>query len=337
MENKVVDTQKCGVDIAKFLCAILVVCIHTHPLQYGTTPDFYFNCFCRIAVPFFFVTSSYFYYTRGGQINKYVRRLLILYACWFVVEIPFTIKVYFFDADGSLLLNSLKFIRGLMINNSFFASWFLIALIEGMVIIHMLEKKHTILLYIIGASCFVLGLLWCMWYGLISGTWFEKYYHYFGIVVMPAQSFIIAIPYLIIGKLIAENKISKIPSLLCFFFVILAIVEVHICKNSFNKPFDDVSLSLVPLTIILFQLSSKIRIAETSQIFPICRFLRKSSIMIYLLHPIFVYVFLQMGLFQKESVINSLSLFLTVFLCSFLCSSLIIVASQRIKLLKYMY
>ena len=85
MDKVVENSQNCGIDIAKFLCAILVVAIHTHPLQYGTTLDYYFNCFCRIAVPFFFVSSSYFYYTKGGQIVKSLRRLLILYMCWFVV------------------------------------------------------------------------------------------------------------------------------------------------------------------------------------------------------------------------------------------------------------
>lgn len=335
--EKVENIQKCGIDIAKFLCAILVVCIHTHPLQYGTTIDYYFNCFCRIAVPFFFVSSSYFYFTRGGDIKKYIRRLLILYACWFVVEIPFTLKVYFFDASNSLLFNTLKFVRGILINNSFFASWFLTALMEGMFIIHLLEKKKPTLLYVIGSLCFSLALIWCLWYGLIRGTRIESYYNYFGFVFMPANSFVIAIPYLIIGKLFAEKRIPEINYFLCVIFVLVAVVEVCICKYSFNKPFDDVYISLIPLSIIIFQFASKISVSKTSSLNSVCRFLRKCSILIYLLHPVFIYIFEQFGLFQAQGDYNPLVLFLTVLVCSVLCSSMIIALSKRYNLLKYMY
>ena len=337
MKINKVRTEKKGIDIAKFLCAILVVCIHTHPLQYGTTIDYYFNCFCRIAVPFFFVSSSYFYYTRGGQIKNYLKRLFILYLCWFVVELPLTIKVYFFDAEGSLLFNSLKFLRGLLINNSFFASWFLTALMEGMLIIHLVENKKPNLVYALGVVCFILGLLWSMWYGLLRGTMFETYYHYFGLVVMPANSFIIAIPYLIIGKWFAEKMIPKINYLLCVIFVLMAVVEVCICKDSFNKPFDDVYISLIPLSIIIFQFASKISISKTSSLNSVCRFLRKCSILIYLLHPVFIYIFEQFGLFQTQSDYNPLVFFLSVLVCSVLCSSLIIALSKRYNFLKYMY
>ena len=68
-ETKVI-TQLHGVDIAKFVGAMLVVAIHTHPLGYGSVPDYYFNCLCRIAVPFFFVTSSYFFYTGGVRLKS---------------------------------------------------------------------------------------------------------------------------------------------------------------------------------------------------------------------------------------------------------------------------
>ena len=330
------NKEKKAIDIAKFLCAILVVAIHTHPLVYGTTADYYFNCFYRIAVPFFFVTTSYFFYTGGGKISKYVRRLLILYACWFCIELPFTIKVHFIDEDGGLVINSLKFLHGLLIGNSFFASWFLTASMEGMLILYLFKnKKHC--LFFVGASCFVLGLIWCLWYGLVRNTCVESYYNYFGLAFLPAGSFIIAIPYLIIGKLLAEGKIPNIPYLAYILFIVLVVAELYVCRNSYNKPFDDVYLSLIPLSIILFQVASKIQISDTSYITSICRFLRNSSILIYLLHPVFVYLILQTELINKTLENNSWLLFVIVLICSILLSSIIIRLSKRFGLLKYMY
>lgn len=188
-----------------------------------------------------------------------------------------------------------------------------------------------------GAVCFVLGLIWCLWYGLVRGTCIETYYNYFGLVFLPAGSFIIAIPYLVIGKLLAEGKIPNIPYLACILIVILTGAELYVCRNSYNNPFDDVYLSLVPLSIILFQLASKIQISDTSYITSICRFLRKSSILIYLLHPVFVYLILQTGIIEKTLENNFWLLFVIVVICSILLSSIIIRLSKRFGLLKHMY
>ena len=123
-----------SVDLFKLIAAILVVCIHTHPLCNYEEADYFLTCFCRIAVPFFFCFSSFiFYYKKSHSILSYVKRMLKLYCVWFIVELPFIYFRFFYDQPISIA--SIKFIRGLLIHNTFYASWFITASWQAMVIV----------------------------------------------------------------------------------------------------------------------------------------------------------------------------------------------------------
>lgn len=53
-------------DIVKLICCILVVCIHTNPL-----PNF-FQPIYRLAVPFFFMISSFLFFTKITQVSQVI-------------------------------------------------------------------------------------------------------------------------------------------------------------------------------------------------------------------------------------------------------------------------
>ena len=62
MENVIKKRQYHFVNLAKFISAILVIGIHTSPLQ-GLHPNLNYFTRCivfRLAVPFFFICSGYF-------------------------------------------------------------------------------------------------------------------------------------------------------------------------------------------------------------------------------------------------------------------------------------
>ena len=56
--------QYASIDIARYVSALLVVCIHTFPfLEISETFNTYFiHTVCRLAVPFFFTTSGFFFF-----------------------------------------------------------------------------------------------------------------------------------------------------------------------------------------------------------------------------------------------------------------------------------
>lgn len=51
------------VDLCKFIACICIVCIHTAAFSDFVSGGYYYisSCIFRIAVPFFFVTSGFFY------------------------------------------------------------------------------------------------------------------------------------------------------------------------------------------------------------------------------------------------------------------------------------
>ena len=83
--------RNCSIDIFRYLCAVMVVGIHTHPLSELNNKVGYIcsDIVPRIAVPFFFAAAGYFYIRKleEGQnpFFPYVKRLLIPYFIWSVI------------------------------------------------------------------------------------------------------------------------------------------------------------------------------------------------------------------------------------------------------------
>lgn len=111
-----------AIDIAKLFFSICVVTIHCYIVK-TISNSFLQNAISSliyIAVPFFFVSGSYFIIKKcnltpsadrklsglmGGQIVKnYVKRLLRIYLFWSIVSFPFTISLW--EADSWILLRS---------------------------------------------------------------------------------------------------------------------------------------------------------------------------------------------------------------------------------------
>lgn len=77
-----------SIDIARYLCAVMVVAIHTHPFE-DVDPTFGFvftQVVPRIAVPFFFAVSGFFFFGKLAKgerpLRDFVWRLSCTYAAW---------------------------------------------------------------------------------------------------------------------------------------------------------------------------------------------------------------------------------------------------------------
>lgn len=326
-----VKTTFTGLDVGKFIAALLVVILHVHPLASHPDANYWLSCLCRIAVPFFFITSSFLFYKRGGDIREYVFRLLLLYAVWFVIESPLVIHQFFLDSNESLPRKCLLFCRGLFINSTFAASWFLTASWQGMLLVWWLSKKVSKnWLIIIGLVCFLSTLPETMWYGLIAGTPIRPVYWYYVILLCPANSFIVAIPYCIAGKFLAENEspISK-KNVLWFLAaaVILSIFEAGICKETQWMTDSFFGLLLITPCLVWLMANTSVNISPKTS-----RCLRSMSTLIYLSHlPIKTFVMSHFHLGE------GLPLFFLTLAISFCFALTIYLLSLRIRPLKYLY
>lgn len=323
-------TLHTGLDVGKFLAALLVLTLHTRPLAQNPAGDFWLGCLCRIAVPFFFVASSYLFYTGKGDIKRYVTRILILYAVWFVLEAPMTYYRFFVEPDGSLFRNLVLFFRGLLLNSTFYASWYLTASWQGMLIVWWLSKRISPKwLTVIGIVCFLASLPGTMWYGLIANTPFRQPYWLFNMALCPANSFIIAIPYCILGKYLAEGKIEPTRqqgALLLLGAVAFSILEIWICRNTFWMTDTYLGLLFLAPILVWWMLQARFGISDK-----VSKCLRNCSTLVYLSHLPFRFLFLHLN------VGYGWKLFLLTLAASLVFSVIIWLLSLRLRPLKYLY
>ena len=320
-----------GLDVGKLIAAVLIIILHTHPLAPVKNADYWLTGFCRIAVPFFFITSSFLFFFNNGDIRRYITRILILYAVWFVIEAPLTYYRFFILPDRTLPFKVLLFLRGLFINSTFYASWYLTASWQAMLIVWWLSKKiGRFGLWAIGILCFVSALPGTMWYGLIAGTPARNHYWLYNMMFCPANSFIIAIPYCILGRELANHRFrpsKKWTQRLLVFAILFSAFELWICRSSYWMT--DVFLGLLFICPLLVRL-----LTDTSfgLAYKYSKCIRSVSTLLYLCHlPIKFFLSSLLG------VADGVLMATGTLLISFLFSISIYYLSLRVHWLRFLY
>lgn len=133
-------------DVLKLVLSLFVVAIHSDlfpPLLYP---------WLRVAVPLFFMMSSYFLFdklcktkedkARGAVLCRYALRNLKLYLFWFILLLPVTLfvrkEVYF---SAGVLKGAYAFLTGLFFGSTFVASWYIMASVLGTLIVYYLSLR----------------------------------------------------------------------------------------------------------------------------------------------------------------------------------------------------
>ena len=322
-----------SLDLAKYIGALLIVAMHCHPFVSYPQVDYFFTAICRIAVPFFFITSSYLFFSGNKSIWDFVKRLLILYLCWFIIELPLTVFRFFIDSEESFAYNCFLFLRGLFINSTFHASWFITALWQGMLIVWWLSKKASRnVLIAVAVVCFAIACAWSMYRNLITDLPIWPAFKYFGIIFAPSNSFIAAIPYIVAGKFISEGLGSQMDDkklgLTGAIGLLVWVLEIYLCRRICYMSDAYLSLIIVCPVIFMAVLRTPVNMGTS-----VSYFLRNCSILIYLLHLTLVYLFSRFG--SMEEVGPKITLY--VMLISVAVASLIVLMSKKWKALRYLF
>ena len=320
-----------SIDLFKWIAALLVASMHSRPFIQHDGANYYFTCICRIAVPFFFVFSSFIFYKKHNSIGSFIKRLLILYAVWFVLQSPITYYDFFIASDRAFGQNLLIFLRGLLISSTFPASWFITALWEGLLIVWIISKKlKWKWMAVVAILCALASLPGTMYYGLIKDTPLLKPYWLFNMAFCPAVSFITAIPYCIAGKYMAEKEVKLSSTAKWFFFIsiiILGCIETIICRPSHYMSDTFIALFLFSPFLVYILLSTHCNLSNS-----LSSYFRKTSILIYFIH--FPIIFVLNHFFGIEK--GALCWFIVLF-CAISLSSLIYFLSKKVKVLRYLY
>lgn len=318
-----------SIDLLKFLSAFAVICLHTRPFL-NSGIEYFADTFFVMAVPFFFCTSSFFFHNKDTSLRHYIMRLSQLYIIWFVIELPYVISKFDFCTFSGIKM----FVWSLFFQNTFWASWFLMALMIAMLIVVPINRRgYKVILYTIGVVCFLLSLFASMYNGLISYLPYSPYgkiINSFLYYISAAQSFILTVPYCILGIRLVNSdfKLTLNKELLILLaLIILTIIEADFCQPIFCR--QNASLMIIPVVFMTVYICLRHEINMPPHFLV---FLRRSSILIYLLHSIvqhflMIYAGLELGF----------DLMVLTALITLLLSILIVYLSNYIKPLKYLY
>lgn len=168
-------------DLVKYICAIMVICIHCDVLFGQPYLNFFIKqIVCRIAVPFFFISGAYF--VRKGSdgnpayVTNYLKRLMKSYWAWSLVFIPIGLDWIHQNLNIASYLLPFAFIYGLIHIGTYYHLWYIPAFIFSVFSVNLLLKRCSYKsLFIIASALFMFGSLET-YYGLLPLGVFKDFF-----------------------------------------------------------------------------------------------------------------------------------------------------------------
>ena len=288
-----------GIDIVKFICAIMICVMHVQPFSsdvYGFTKlNFWIQNFpCRIAVPFYFTASGFllfrkteFHNMNESRIKNYCFKILRLLGTW----------TFLLFIGGSVQL------------------WYLGALVLAVIILSILIKKGIPMRWIvlISSVLYFIGLLGDSYYEFIEPLkqfLIPKLFivGYETVFSTTRNGVFFGMIFVLIGALFAQKHIVINNAVAIFGFVFslaMLFFEIYLLSH-YSHPKDyNILISLLPLSFFLFYISTHIKLNNR----PIYGSLRVIGMIIFFTH-LFVNYFVGLAI---EIANNKMGLNLTVF------------------------
>lgn len=163
-----------GLDWFRMVSAVLVIAIHTSPLEsFHELPDFILTrIIARVAVPFFLMVSGFFLlpdlrwddYSQK-RLKRQLWKLAILYLVSTIIYLPLMIYNDYFGSDFTIL----SFVKDILADGTFYHLWYLPAAILGLALTGwLLRHLDDKLVFGISVGLYVIGLLGDSYYGLLE-------------------------------------------------------------------------------------------------------------------------------------------------------------------------
>lgn len=304
-----------AINILRIVCAYLVVVIHLMAFQsLGDRATYVTSDFiCRISVPFFFITSGYFFYlkvNKEGYLKKYVMKLIKIYVIativYLIVFIPFIPFMYQMFVEGGIGFTLKLF----LINSISGAMWYFPALIISICVVYLFLKKDLVKPLIVTSIILLLiGLMGDSYYGLIKDTPFIHIINGYNFIFDNTRNGItFGVPFITIGVLINKYKINeKVKKPLIFltsFFIIYGLEVYFLIHNGIAQDYNIYfSEALVVPIIFIIALNSKVKISDKAS-----SYMREMSVWIYVFHSLIPTILY----FCRIEILNSIARYLVV-------------------------
>lgn len=337
-----------ALDIAKFISAFLVVCIHTGPLlDVNREANFVLvQILARLAVPFFFVASGFLFfqkidfkresndYENLHALRHYVGRLLKIYVLWSLLYLPFTYLLWH-GAGGISVHNFLLYIRDFFFTGSYYHLWFLPALMLAVPIVYGLIFRWGIWKSLgIGMLLYLLGMAGNVYGDVLSQVPFLKqgFAMYQSIFVTTRNGLFFGPVFIVLGAIFAKRNFylknyqamtGLLVSLVALFGECFALR-----KAGFMHDVTSMYLLLVPCMYFFFLLLLRVHLKPRK----VYKTLRILSLLIYVSHLMPVTLLLLAAPQMHSLLVYGLAMVITL-----LGSCVLILLSKKLTFLRQLY
>lgn len=172
IESKI-STKLTSIDLMRVVCTYMVVAIHVHPFEeLNSSLGYIFEqVIPRIAVPFFFTVSGYFFTKSLIRNNSttfiYLKRLIKTYVLWSLVYFSYQFLLNISNNYVSILSMIISNIVLFLIFGSWYHLWYFPALIFCVAISSIFNKLKCLnVLAIMSILLYIIGLLGCSYYAI---------------------------------------------------------------------------------------------------------------------------------------------------------------------------
>lgn len=338
-----------ALDVAKFISAFLVICVHTAPLaDISSEANFILvQIVARLAVPLFFIISGFLFFIKINtdrewndaenryRLSHYLYRIFKIYIVWTFLYLPFSYLLI--RGENNLGLALVQYVRDFFFNGSYYHLWFLPALLFGICIVYFLRSHITMRMTI--GICFVLYFI-----GMVGNIYPEVlesipgvntvYNTYISIFSTTRNGFFFAPIFLSLGAYYAQRRriVSHNSKMIFLGFIVSfagLFVECFYLRNlGFMHDLSSMYLFLVPAVSFLFALLLQLEWRDR----PIYKMIRILSLLIYVSHIMFVVV-----LFALLPNVGNLLVYVLSCILSLVFSICIYGFSKKWRIFKHLY
>ena len=278
----------------QYIASVLVILVHCQRLfEHEALHFIQKSMFGRMAVPFFLISSAYFFRLRwkrepqAVKLTLYIKGILKVYSFWSLVYLPYALT-YFQSLHLPLYLAPLAILAALLYVGMSYHLWYIPAFLLGLLLVHFLYRKLgskktfvlLLVLYALGAietyHAYLAPSLLTDWYDAYAKLFFTSRNGLFYTPIFIYLGYFLA-DY---GQVALFQKKRWLSLLLASLFLVGEGVLVYI-RQGLDKNF---FFALIPFTLFLFNWLLKAEWKREKN----WRHLKDLSILYFFLHPIFI-------------------------------------------------
>lgn len=320
-----------GLDVLKILLATIVVLRHCGQSFFAHGSIFKIvvtNTISPVAVPTFFLISSFLFFNKhvdDNNLRKYLLRLLVLYGVWTVMYLPLIL----FDLPKTLT-GGIQLLQRFVFDGSYFHLWYLPSLMFAILLTYILSKWiNDRALLALSMLLFVLGTF-VETYNFISPILNWRLYK--TVFITTRNGVFFGFVFVVLGKIISAGIFRTKVSVRAFIVSVCLVVTESIFLSVFkDKNLINMTFSSLFLSFFLVSIFKDLNVKANKTTL---RTIRNMSTIIFCLHPwimrVFAYINHKLGM-------DGISLTIMVLTVTILCAWIIEKLSNNLVILRKLY